>query len=117
MALSVLIVDDHRGFREAARALLESDGYEVVGEAADGASGLRESRRLGPDVVLLDVGLPDRSGFDLAAAITGGPDPPAVVLVSSRDASDYASLVARSGARGFISKGELAPDTLRAVLA
>ena len=107
---TVLIVDDHPSFRASARILLEADGLSVVGEAADGASALAEAHRLRPDVVLLDVGLPDMDGFRVAEALTGrnnGSAPPAVVLVSSRDSGDYGPLVARSGARGFVPKAEL----------
>lgn len=117
MARSVLIVDDHAGFRAQARALLGMAGYDVVGEAADGASGVRVAMDLSPDVVLLDVQLPDVTGFDVVRQIASAPDPPAVVLISSRDAADYGSRVARSGARGFITKAELSAVTLAAALA
>jgi DNA-binding NarL/FixJ family response regulator len=112
----VLIVDDHPGFRAQARALLVAAGYEVVGEAADGESGVRVARDLSPDVVLLDIHLPDITGFEVANLVGGWPDPPAVVLISSRDASDYGRRIERSGARGFIAKAELSARTLAAVL-
>lgn len=118
MATTVLIVDDHPSFRASARMLLEAEGYEVVGEAPDGAGALECTRRLGPEVVLLDVGLPDLDGLDVARALTGGTGPhPAVVLVSSRDPSDFGPLVGRSGARGFIPKGDLSGAALAEVLA
>lgn len=109
MPATVLIVDDHPSFRASARILLEADGLQVVGEAADGASAITEAHRLQPDVVLLDVGLPDMDGFRVAEVLTNanGSVPPAVVLVSSRDSGDYGPLVARSGARGFVPKAEL----------
>jgi DNA-binding NarL/FixJ family response regulator len=113
---SVLIVDDHPGFRAQARALLVAAGYQVVGEAADGESGVRVARDLSPDVVLLDVQLPDITGFEVVRLVHSAPDPPAVVLISSRDASDYGSRIGRSGARGFIPKAELSARTLEAVL-
>jgi DNA-binding NarL/FixJ family response regulator len=112
MPQTVLIIDDHAAFRQAARALLEFDGYEIVGEAVDAASGLRESRQLKPDIVLLDVGLPDESGLDLATRLQAEPEPSAVVLVSSRDRADLGPLVERSGARGFIPKAELSAESL-----
>jgi DNA-binding NarL/FixJ family response regulator len=112
----VLIVDDHPGFRAQARALLAAAGYEVVGEAADGESGVRVARDLSPDVVLLDVQLPDITGFEVAQRVGGGPDPPAIVLISSRDSSDYGRRIKRSGARGFICKADLSAATLTAVL-
>jgi DNA-binding NarL/FixJ family response regulator len=110
--ITVLIVDDHASFRRAARMLLQADGYEVIGEAVDGASGVSESRRLRPDVVLLDVGLPDQSGLDLVGELAAEPDPPTVVLVSSRDQSDFGTLIQRSGARGFIAKSRLSASAL-----
>jgi DNA-binding NarL/FixJ family response regulator len=116
VARSVLIVDDHPGFRAQARVLLVATGYEVAGEAADGESGVRMARELSPDVVLLDVQLPDSTGFEVARLIAGDPGPPAIVLISSRDASDYGRRIERSGALGFICKAELSARTLAAVL-
>jgi DNA-binding NarL/FixJ family response regulator len=112
----VLIVDDHAGFRRRAGAVLAAGGYDVVGEAADAASGLRAARELAPDVVLLDIGLPDASGFDVLTALAGGAAPPAVVLISSRTADDYGTRVATSPARGFLTKAELSPEALAALL-
>ena len=112
MARTVLIVDDHAAFRARARRALELDGYEVVGEAADGAGGIAEAARLHPSVVLLDVGLPDASGFDVAARIAAaGTD---VVLTSTRE---YDALEAGSAAAGFVPKAELSGAALDAALA
>jgi DNA-binding NarL/FixJ family response regulator len=113
---TVLIVDDHLSFRATARAFLEGEGFTVVGEAADGASALEAAESLRPDVVLLDVHLPDIDGFEVAAKLRSG-DGPAVVMTSSRDARDYGRLVEESGARGFIPKAELSGETLSALLA
>jgi DNA-binding NarL/FixJ family response regulator len=116
MKRSVLIVDDHAGFRGQARAMLVDAGYEVVGEAGDGASGVRATGDLRPDVVLLDVQLPDMSGFEVARRIREQPDRPVVVLISSREALDYGAGVERSGALGFISKADLSAGALRSIL-
>ncbi|MGH3033890.1 MAG: response regulator [Gaiellaceae bacterium] len=117
MARTILIVDDHPNFRATARALLQADGFEVVGEAEDGASAIEAVARLHPDLVLLDVQLPDMDGFAVAAEI-GRPNGncPDVVLTSSRDAADFGPLVAESGARGFVPKAELSGAALRSVL-
>jgi DNA-binding NarL/FixJ family response regulator len=114
---TVVIVDDHAGFRSSARALLEAEGFDVVGEAVDGMSALTVIGRLHPRVVLLDVQLPDIDGFEVAERLAGAGDPAAVVLVSTRDASAYRRRLARSPARGFIAKSELSGDALAALVA
>ena len=105
--MTILVVDDHPSFRRCARALLEADGFAVVGEAEDGAGALAE-------IVLLDVQLPDMDGFAVLEQL--GPDTPQVVLVSSREASDYNGLIGASGARGFIAKAELTGAAVRLLL-
>ena len=117
MSLTVLIVDDHPSFRATARMLLESEGWTVIGEAATGTQGLAAARELRPGLVLLDVNLPDIDGFAVAAQLTSDTEPPAVVLVSSRDARDFGPMVGRSGARGFLSKADLSGDALRELVA
>jgi CheY-like chemotaxis protein len=113
-----LVVDDHPSFRKTARVLLESEGFEVVGEAADGASAIEAAKSLQPDVVLLDIILPDIDGFEVAAALaTNGNPPPEILLTSSHDPRDFGTLIEESNARGFISKAELSPAKLRALLA
>jgi DNA-binding NarL/FixJ family response regulator len=116
MARTILIVDDHPSFRASARRLLEADGYDVVGEAEDGHSAIEAVRELRPEIVLLDVHLPDLDGFDVASRLTNGGGGPAVVLTSSRDASDVEPYAAASGARGFVPKSELSGEALAALL-
>jgi DNA-binding NarL/FixJ family response regulator len=113
---SVLIVDDHRAFRAWVHAFLEAEGYRVVGEAADGATAIREASSLRPDLVLLDVHLPDVDGFKVANQVAELVDPPAVVLISSRDDVEFGTRVIESGVRGFISKAELTGDRLTVLL-
>jgi DNA-binding NarL/FixJ family response regulator len=112
----VLIVDDHAAFRRIARLLLQEIGHVVVGEAGTGAEALREAHRLKPDLVLLDIQLPDLDGLAVAASLTSEAEPPAVVLVSSRDASDYGPRLNGCGALGFIAKADLSADSLTALL-
>jgi DNA-binding NarL/FixJ family response regulator len=107
VATSVLIVDDHADFRAFARALLTGDGFDVIGEAHDGASALAAARSLRPALVLLDIQLPDVDGFAICEQLAGDEDPPAIVLTSSRDASSYRRRLGASRARGFIAKAEL----------
>jgi DNA-binding NarL/FixJ family response regulator len=115
MAPTVVIVDDSEPFRRAARDLLELDGYRVIGEAGDGAGGIEAVGRLHPDVVLLDIGLPDTSGLDVAERLASGPS--RVVLVSSRDPSDIGRRLTRCGAVGFLPKDELSGVSLGRLLA
>jgi DNA-binding NarL/FixJ family response regulator len=116
MAKTVVIVDDHPSFRSSARMLLESDGFEVVGEAATGEDGVDVALGLRPDLVLLDVNLPDIDGFEVATRITADPMPPSVILTSSRDSTDFGPLVQKSGALGFVPKSELSGAALEDLL-
>jgi DNA-binding NarL/FixJ family response regulator len=116
MATTLLIVDDHAAFRASAKLLLEAEGFEVVGEAADGDSAFEQTTALAPDVLLLDIQLPDIDGFEVAARVLRRDHAPAIVLISSRDGGDYAPLVNASGARGFVAKADLSGESLRALL-
>ena len=112
---TALIVDDHPTFRRFAGKLLEAAGFLVVGEAVDGASAITAVRELRPDVVLLDVLLPDTTGFAVAKELAAEPERPLVVLTSSRSAADLGALVRNEHARGFISKRDLTVATLAAL--
>jgi DNA-binding NarL/FixJ family response regulator len=116
MKPTLLIVDDHAGFRSLARRLLGSGGFEVVGEAADGRAAVAAARDLRPDVVLLDIQLPDIDGFEVLARLADGPARPAVVLTSTRDRGDYGGRVDHCGARGFVPKAELSGAAVLALL-
>lgn len=116
MPSTIVIVDDHPSFRASARRMLEDAGYDVVGEAGDGHAALAAVRSLRPAIVLLDVQLPDLDGFAVAAELAAEAHPPAVVMTSSRDASDFVGLVTRSGARGFLPKNELSGQALAALV-
>jgi DNA-binding NarL/FixJ family response regulator len=113
---TVLIVDDHDGFRESARALLEAEGFAVVGDAAEGAAAVAAVARLRPDVVLLDVQLPDVDGFAVAARLAAGPDPPRVVLISSREVAAYGPRIGGAPVCGFLAKRELSGAALAALV-
>jgi DNA-binding NarL/FixJ family response regulator len=113
---TVLIVDDHASFRSSARLLLESEGFEVVGEAADGESAIAQTAALAPEVLLLDVQLPGIDGFEVATRVTGRDGAPAVILISSRDGVDFGPLISGCGARGFVAKAELSGERLRSLL-
>jgi DNA-binding NarL/FixJ family response regulator len=116
-ASSVLLVDDHDGFRSFARRVLERSGFEVVGEAEDGRGAVAAVALLGPEIVLLDVQLPDFDGFEVTRRLAEQGSASRIVLTSSRDASDYAGRIAASGAVGFIPKAELSGRALRTALA
>jgi DNA-binding NarL/FixJ family response regulator len=109
----VLIVDDHATFRSAARALLAAGGFEVVGEAGDGASAIAAAQVLRPEVVLLDVYLPDLDGFAVAERLASNP---VIVLTSSRNISSFRRRLAANPAWKFIPKSELSGDSLTAAV-
>lgn len=113
---TVLIVDDHAGFRATARTLLEAEGFEVVGEAGDGSEAIASAARLRPDVVLLDIQLPDMDGFEIAARLGTNGNRPFIVLTSSRDAAEFGGLIERSPACGFVPKAELSGGRLAELL-
>ncbi len=115
--VTVLIVDDHPSFRAIAQVVLETDGFAVVGTASDGESGVAATLELAPDILLLDVELPDIDGFAVAERLRQAGSRTAIVLASSRESADFGSLVAESGARGFVTKAELTGDAIRALVA
>jgi DNA-binding NarL/FixJ family response regulator len=116
MRPTVLIVDDHAAFRASARALLEAEGFDVVGEAADGVGAVEAVAVLRPEIVLLDVQLPDLDGLAVAEQLAAVPDAPAVVLISSRDAAAYGPRLRATPARGFIPKSGLSGEALAALI-
>ena len=116
MGRTVLIVDDHAGFRAAARALLEAGEFDVVGEAEDGASAVVAAAALRPEVVLLDIQLPDLDGFAVAERLARDGVASAIVLISSRDVSAFRRRLAANPAWGFIAKNELSGQTLATAL-
>ena len=115
MRPTVLIVDDHAAFRASARALLQAEGFDVIGEAANGAAAVEAVAALRPEIVLLDIQLPDLDGLAVAEQLAAAPDPPAVVLISSRDAAAYGPRLQATSARGFIAKSGLSGEALAAM--
>jgi DNA-binding NarL/FixJ family response regulator len=116
VVLTVLIVDDHGGFRRSARALLAAEGFDVVAEAADAAAAVEAVERHRPALVLLDIQLPDRDGFAVADQLARRAEPPAVILISSREAGAYGDRVALAPARGFLAKRDLGGEAIRRLL-
>lgn len=112
---TILIIDDDARFRMQARDLLEGDGFIVVGEAADGASGLEAARALRPDFVLVDIGLPDVEGFEIARALALEGSAASIVLTSSRDARAYGRRLRDGHALGFLSKERISGAAIRAL--
>lgn len=113
---TILIIDDDARFRAQARDVLEADGFDVVGDAVDGASGIEAAQSLRPDFVLLDIGLPDVEGFDVARLLATDGPPPLVVLTSSRDARAYGRRVTEGDHLGFIPKEQVSGAAIRALV-
>lgn len=116
MPSTALIVDDHPSFRASARRMLEAAGFEVVGEAGDGTSAVAAATELRPELVLLDIQLPDIDGFEVVARLCGNGNGSAIVLTSSRDRFDYGSEIAASPALGFIPKSELSAEAIASLI-
>ena len=114
---TILIVDDDARFRTQARDILADDGFVVIGEAADGASGLEAAQTLQPDFVLLDIGLPDLEGFEVARTLAVDGQPPWVVLTSSRDARAYGRRLTNGHSLGFVPKERISGAAIRALVA
>jgi DNA-binding NarL/FixJ family response regulator len=119
MKPTLLIVDDHDAFRAAARTMLEAEGFDVVGEAESGIAALSRVAELHPNVVLLDVQLPDLDGFAVAKMLMAqnGGSGPVIVLMSVRGDFGCDPFVAACGARGFVPKERLSGPALEALLA
>jgi DNA-binding NarL/FixJ family response regulator len=112
----VLVVDDHPSFRRFAYELLTAEGFEVVGEAEDGATAVSLAGELAPDFVLLDIQLPDVDGFEVASRLLEREPGLQIVLVSSRDRAAYGARIEASGARGFVDKANLSRAALERLL-
>ena len=124
MPLCCLLVDDNDAFLEAARVLLEREGMQVAGVASSIAGALRQARALRPDVILVDIGLGEESGFELARLLAAdgqdgqggqriGAD---VILISAQAECDYTDLIAESPAAGFLPKSELSAQRISQIL-
>jgi DNA-binding NarL/FixJ family response regulator len=113
MARTILLVDDHAGFRRSARALLDAEGFHVIGEAGSGADALAKLADLRPELVLLDIQLPDRDGFEVAELMANADGRLGIILISSRGAREYGGRVEQAPALGFIHKSLLSGATIR----
>ncbi|WP_432839086.1 response regulator [Dactylosporangium sp. CA-092794] len=116
MTSRVLIVDDHAGFRRLARTLLEAEGFEVAGEAATGRDAMAMVAAMRPDVVLLDIRLPDVDGFAVCRGIRAAWPHIRVVLCSVHRITDYGSSYAGSGAHGFVVKDDFSARRIALML-
>ena len=112
----IVIVDDDSSFLATVRQLLEAEGFVVVGEALTGLDGVALAAELQPDLVLVDVNLPDIDGFEVVERIARGDDAPPVVITSIRSADDFGGLIEESRARAFVTKADISGDALAAFL-
>jgi DNA-binding NarL/FixJ family response regulator len=117
MPLRCLLVDDNAAFLEAASLLLEREGVTVVGVASSIAEALRQARALRPGVILVDIGLGEESGFDLARLLAeDGQDGAGVILISTGAEADYSELIDESPAAGFLAKATLSARGISRIL-
>lgn len=117
MPRRLLIVDDDPRFRQLMKLLLaDAPEFEVVGEAHKGSSALTVAREVGPDVILLDVNLPDTTGFELAPQLSAEAESASIVMTSSRGDDTYEQLAQEAGASGFVPKEELSAAALARAL-
>jgi DNA-binding NarL/FixJ family response regulator len=118
MPLRCLLVDDNEAFLEAASLLLQREGVLVAGVASDIAGALRQARALRPDIILVDIGLGQESGFDLARLLArdGAGAGAGVILISTGAEADYRELIAESPAAGFLPKAELSARGISRIL-
>ena len=118
IAIRVLVVDDHAVVREGIRSVLERQpGFEVVGEAGDGASALKLAAATAPDVVVLDVSMPGGSGLRTAADLRTQVPEARVLILSMHDNAEYVLEAVRAGASGYLLKDSAATDLRQAVTA
>jgi DNA-binding NarL/FixJ family response regulator len=114
--LRVLIADDHEVARSGIRALLESHpGWEVCGEAKDGREAIELAGTLKPDVILLDIGMPNLNGLEAARQILGTSPNVAILILTMHDSDQMVREVLRAGARGFLLKSDAGRDLIAAV--
>lgn len=117
MAIRVVIADDHEMIREGLRNIFElkTDDIAVVGEAADGREAIRLAAELSPDVVIMDIRMPDINGIEATQAIRRLPNPPRVVALTTFDDEEYAMAVLQAGASCFLLKDARVPKIIEAV--
>ena len=116
MPIKVLIVDDHAVVRAGIRMLLESDPeLAIVGEGENGEDAIRLSKDLSPDVVLMDVTMPEMDGVEATRRIKALPSPPAVLALSIHEGTDYFFRMLQAGASGYVPKRAAPDELLRAI--
>jgi CheY-like chemotaxis protein len=113
----VLVVDDHVSYRRLMVRLLRTSGFEVIGDVGNGRDAVEMVLAKTPDVVLLDILLPDFDGFEVARRLVVSPVPPLIVFISSRQRDEFGTLADGGTIRGFLSKDEFTVERLNGLLA
>ncbi len=115
MATKLILADDHELVRQGLKALLEREGFVVLGEASDGREAVRLSARMCPEIAILDVAMPSLNGVDAARELSKLPRPPKAILLTRHDEDEYVIESLRAGVRGYVLKNQAATDLVQAI--
>jgi len=115
MRLRIVLAEDHTIVLEGLRALLEKEGFEIVGEAQDGRSAVELARRFKPDIAILDIAMPALNGIDAAAEILRASPDTRTILLTVHDEKQYVVEALRAGVSGYLLKTKAASDLVQAI--
>jgi DNA-binding NarL/FixJ family response regulator len=115
MPIRIVLVDDHVLVRQGLKALIESDGFQVVGEASDGQEALRQVESFCPDIVVMDISMPAFNGLNAAREIERSFPKTKTILLTQHDESQYVSEALDAGVKGYVLKNQAAGDLLQAI--
>lgn len=113
--ITVTITDDHSMFRQGVRVILETEGFQILNESANGQEAIRQVRKHSPDVAILDFSMPVLNGIDAATAIQKESPDTKVIMLTMYDEEVYALAALRAGVRGVVLKHQASTDLVQAI--